>query len=531
MKHPRASRSDRTAIYRLTRTARQLSRDDGGSMVIFSLFIMLMMLMVGGMAVDLMRYESKRAKLQVTLDRAVLAAADLQQTLDPETVVRDYFAKAGLADELRSVTVTQNFNSRTVEADASIDVQNMFMDMLGIDSLAAPAGGAATESITDVEIGLILDVSGSMGWGSKLQQLKSAGNDFIDTIFDGIDEEHITVSLVPYSTQVNLGLDVALLYGIVPGHFYSFCADLPASTYTSTAMPLVGLTQAGHFDADSYSGSYGGGMAANSPTCRTESTFEILPWSNDRDALKNRIQQLTAKGWTSIEIATNWGAALLDSSARPVLHGLITQGKVDPRLAGRPLDIFSPNTLKTLVIMTDGENTRHYEIAPQYRLGPSGVLWNGGNNYYVPSVEENNRDGDLIPLEPFYEPRYNRWQLQGPGVPLTWPDLFDRISVRSHAQHFRYKQYSRNADRNFWNDIVTTTETAAKDARLQQICDASKAKGFVVFTIGFEVTDRAAQVMSDCASSPAHFYRVEGLEIETAFNSIANQITALRLIQ
>jgi len=52
-----------------------------------------------------------------------------------------------------------------------------------------------------------------------------------------------------------------------------------------------------------------------------------------------------------------------------------------------------------------------------------------------------------------------------------------------------------------------------------------------VFSIGFEVSNRAAEVMEDCATSPNHFYRVDGLEIASAFNSIANQISALRLFQ
>ena len=38
-------------------------------------------------------------------------------------------------------------------------------------------------------------------------------------------------------------------------------------------------------------------------------------------------------------------------------------------------------------------------------------------------------------------------------------------------------------------------------------------------------------VMRDCASSPSHFFRVEGVEIEDAFEAIARQINQLRLTQ
>ena len=49
--------------------------------------------------------------------------------------------------------------------------------------------------------------------------------------------------------------------------------------------------------------------------------------------------------------------------------------------------------------------------------------------------------------------------------------------------------------------------------------------------MGFEVTDHSADVMRSCASTPQHFYRVQGLDIEYAFASIANQINQLKLTQ
>ena len=66
-------------------------RREDGSLIIFSLFLLIMMLMVAGMSVDLMRTETQRSRLQSTLDRAVLAGASLEQTLNSEDVVRDYF--------------------------------------------------------------------------------------------------------------------------------------------------------------------------------------------------------------------------------------------------------------------------------------------------------------------------------------------------------------------------------------------------------------------------------------------------------
>jgi hypothetical protein len=80
-------------------------------------------------------------------------------------------------------------------------------------------------------------------------------------------------------------------------------------------------------------------------------------------------------------------------------------------------------------------------------------------------------------------------------------------------------------------NVTTYYNTSSKDARLHTICDAAKDAGIIVFAIGFEVTDASATVLTDCASSPSHFYRVQGLQITTAFQSIANAIGKLRLTQ
>jgi Flp pilus assembly protein TadG len=86
-------------------------RDEDGSMILFGVFMFLMMLMIGGIAYDLLRNENVRSHLQSLSDTAALAGANLNNTQDPEVVVQDYFNKAGLAGYLKDVKVTQAVNS------------------------------------------------------------------------------------------------------------------------------------------------------------------------------------------------------------------------------------------------------------------------------------------------------------------------------------------------------------------------------------------------------------------------------------
>ena len=69
------------------------------------------------------------------------------------------------------------------------------------------------------------------------------------------------------------------------------------------------------------------------------------------------------------------------------------------------------------------------------------------------------------------------------------------------------------------------------DRRLRRICDEAHANNVVVFSIAFEAPTRGQQVMRYCASSDAHYYDVEGIDISNAFASIARTINQLRLVQ
>jgi hypothetical protein len=89
-------------------------RREDGNMTLLALLFFTCMVMFGGFAVDLMRYEADRTHLQNSLDRAALASASLNQTLTPQAVVNDYLEKEGLEGNLQKLDITIRDNSRSV---------------------------------------------------------------------------------------------------------------------------------------------------------------------------------------------------------------------------------------------------------------------------------------------------------------------------------------------------------------------------------------------------------------------------------
>lgn len=293
--------------------------------------------------------------------------------------------------------------------------------------------------------------------------------------------------------------------------------------------------------------------------------MDILPWSNDAIEINNQIEAFQDDGNTSIDVAVKWGAALLDPSLNGVLNNLqddTTNGiTIDPVFSVRPHAYSFEDGLKFIVVMTDGINTDQYYLRDTFKVGmahrpdqPNARYFLSNGHVWMKDQEIGDRDGDgrwneswynlsqrrwgnLISDSDYETAENNGWGNQGNGAavlqPLTWLEFWSRVTVARYA----YAEYHQTSDWDsnvYWDNRYapyTYVPAADKDTRLGKICTAAKDNGIVVFTIGFEVTDASATVMRNCASTPQHFYRVEGLDIEYAFASIKNQINQLKLTQ
>ncbi|MDH3665580.1 MAG: hypothetical protein OEN23_01475, partial [Paracoccaceae bacterium] len=80
--------------------------------------------------------------------------------------------------------------------------------------------------------------------------------------------------------------------------------------------------------------------------------------------------------------------------------------------------------------------------------------------------------------------------------------------------------------------IINSEATGEGDVLLKQICDQAKlGLNATVYTIGFELAGQpvAQAALEDCSSSLTTHYLVEGVDITTAFQNIANEIVNLKL--
>lgn len=551
--------------------------EERGVLAAPAILFMLSMLAVGGIGMDLVRLERDRSLLQYTLDRAVLAAADLDQELTPEAVVLDYLTKAGLEEYYETPYVevlpqgALTPTSKKVSATITGGFDVSWMGFAGFDGeLPLTAAATAEESIGRVEISMVLDVSGSMASNSRLTNLKTAAIDFVDTMDTNTEDGNLTISIVPYSTQVSVPGEFMAYLNRSDEHENSYCLNFSESDYETTALSTVdSYEQTAHFTVWG-SGDYrDDGELVPQAVCAAHSDNPertAILFEDDPDVLEDYINAFQASEMTSLDVGMKWGVGFLDPSVQPIVQDLTTGTDpfLDPAYSDRPVAFTDSETLKVVVLMTDGQNTSQYYLNSGYRGDELTPVWyNAQEDVYTTEDYDNlswNSGGDFYwhNRNDWYDHPYGngteeveewvctsyRWgscrsgyyntsyvDEPGEAVQLTYTELYEQSTVRFVYDTFRDWLGYNTAAYDWYYDVWDAHGTTEKDSRTLAICDAAKDQGIVVFTIGFEAPSSAQTILQECASSDSHYYDVDGLEIQEAFSSIASAIRQLRLTE
>ena len=187
----------------------------GNVAMIFALTMpILVMITMGG--VDINRASTVRVNLQDALDAATLAAARSSAvTVADLTDIGTKALKANLANypEIKLDSATFSLNSdHVVIADAKVNVKTLVANIilppygkLLDDTLPVGAHSEVNRSSKNIEVGLVLDITGSMA-GSRIADLKTAAAQLVDIVVQPIQTPYYTrMAIIPYSIGVNLG--------------------------------------------------------------------------------------------------------------------------------------------------------------------------------------------------------------------------------------------------------------------------------------------------------------------------------------
>lgn len=433
-----------------------------------------------GLAVDSMRAYLMQSQISKALDAAGLAAGRAAFGPNPELDAQEFFNANFRAAEL-GVTLAE-FN---VEVDAAkefltltagVDLPTTFMRIIGKEKIRVSARTVVHRQVTGLELVLVMDNTGSMRSGGKMDAMKSAAHELIDIIY-GEEEtiDNLWVGLVPYTATVNIGpartawLDPADPALSSPSPFdpttWKGCVEARAApldgddTVPATA-PFTSYFYPNDTDniwppIDDSNGAKNNGTGPNlgcgpaitplidSQTAIHDAITEMLPWH---------------RGGTAGNLGLSWGWRAIS----PNWQGL--WGGATP--ATLPLAYNTPLMEKVVVILTDGQNQ-------------------------------------------FYD-----WPGNGPG-----------------PQGSDYTSYGR------LNEFGFATLGDARDeldARMAVTCEAMKAQGIILYTITFGPSpdSQAQDLFRNCATTEArYFHAPTNDELADAFRTIGGQLSNLRIAE
>ncbi len=400
---------------------------DGTVAMIFGLCALVLFLCTG-LAIDVGRVLHAERKISSAIDAAALAAAKAlrEQGLDDagvEAVAQKFFDNnsqygGGTYAVITGVNIRIDRRINSVTIDVDSHVPTLFGHLAGVPQFGLAKSSVAIYDTKDIEIGLQLDVTGSMCMPCrKINDLKDAvagTGGMLDILMpDGGTSNKVRIGLAPFAAGVNAG-DYAL--AVSGGTAANGCVyeRMNLADQDSEAPAVGSLRFKSRADLP--------GASPCPPNAR------VMALSDDKVRLRNEIRGWSTNGSTAGHLGASWAWNLVSPEWSAIWPA-----------ASRPAPYNDGKTMKVVVLMTDGE--------------------------------------------------YNT--------------IGGRMSGANVAPSMGFAEAT---------------------------CDAMKAQGVVVYTIGFEAPNGVKASLRKCASSDAKFFdAVDGQTLRDAFRAIAAEINSLRL--
>ncbi len=340
------------------RGVRRFAHDRRGNVAIIFGAVAIPLFAIVGSAVDFGRAFNTQRELTNAIDAAGLAAGSAFN-LDADAraqLAYDYFNenfKPGSYAQINQPSIV--IGDKKINITINGTVQTSFLGVMGINTINVAASNEVTLKAKKLEVVLALDTTGSMG-GSKISTLRTSGKDLVDYLYTGEDAaDAVKMGIVPFADFVNvdaanageswLQLDNNDNYycQLIAGGQYSWSNNYYCNYYKSNPGTWKGcvrnrddpnhVNDAAATGTNKITGIYG--------PCDIE---EMLPLSNDPTVLKQKIDDLSANGWTYVPAGLAWAWRLLSPNI--------------PYTDVKPYD--DDEWVKAVVLMTDGDNTMNY---------------------------------------------------------------------------------------------------------------------------------------------------------------------------
>lgn len=396
---------------------RAFADDHSGAVAIIFALTVIPVFLIVGLALDGARGYSTKMKVGAALDAAALATAKTMRDKDLNDAevleLAQKYVTVHMSQDLPKhitsspVSATVDRTAHTVKLDLTAYVENNFGGIINIPQFEVKSTATAAFGVKEVELGMMLDVSGSMADFGKIGDLKVAVRTLLDVMIpDSGGNAKVRIGIAPFSNAVNAG---SYASSVRAGGVSHTCVSERKGTNAFTDAAPVGGDKLGH-----------------APRSCPSST--VLAITDRKPDLISANDSLSPGGTTAGHLGAAWAWYLVS----PQWNGSVWSGSNQPKP-------YSTNSvIKSVILMTDGMFNTQYELAAN------------GNS---------------------------------------------------------------------------ATQAIA-------VCNSMKAKGILVYTVGFQAPADALAILRNCATGPLYYFdATDASSLNAAFSKIAADLTELRLVQ
>lgn len=579
----------------------RLRRDQkGNALAIVAASIIPLVGAIGG-GVDLTRAYMAEARLAQACDAAALAGRKVLRNKDADgdgNVASSSAAGQEIQKFLNYNFPSGKFGTGTITRTATINdegelnitlattMPTQLLRIVGIQSLGLNADCSARRSGVNVDVVLVLDVTGSMstslGSTTRIGALKSATLSFLDTLDDlrtqlASSGMRVRVGIVPYSQTVNVGLDLyaedASYIKTTGANYYSnqYLVTKPSTNWRqrssdgitgNVSLDLSGFVSRGH--------SSGFVNAYNWKGCvEMRETVRTINSTTSLDSIPSGAWDIrdVAPG---VDGAPAWQPYILLPDEDYKTSSSVYAGRYGPPTSGSAT---SDNTFKKLDNVSQNKTRVPYRITDN-SSSVSPTRGQATNITSIDTIGPNHRCTDRVKLlaeatKDDLESYVNGLDVVGntyhdvgmywglalisPQAPFENENTYlasgfsgEERGVNRYIVFMTDGKMEPNASYSAWGQegnpssannhtVTSNTETNRVNAhrrRFRMLCEEAKRTGIEVSTVAFSnsVGSTDEDALKLCATSEDHYYKTETASgLEEAFQKIAQNIGYLRV--
>jgi len=520
--------------------ARRFRGDQRGAIAVqFALLAIPLSILVFAL-VDLGRVSLQRRQMQDALDAATLMAArstavsdaELEAVGDPAFLAE--IAGMNLGLDVSNATFKAGTGNHIV-ATATATVKPIIANLWTNADFTVTASSDVVRSSKNLEVAVVLDITGSMS-GSRITDLKTGASDLVDIVVKDVQAPFYSkVAIVPYSVGVNVGSYADAARGPIVARTITNISKANPAVITSTAHGfIVG-------DKVTISGVSG-------PTALNGNTYNVTAVTANTFTINANTSSAALYG--------GGGVATCNTSTNPGCANFTFTS------AGYTTETRALSTCVTERIGTEAYTDVAPSIAPVGRNYPTTKDYSYQPNP-CPTASITPLSSDRAALKAKINALETGgstagqvgfawgWYMISPNFGYLWPSAAQRpapyntkdllkvvVLMTDGAFNTPYCKgvIARDAGSGSGasDDHINCNATNGDPlSQTRRLCDAMKdpALNLTIFTVGFDVNNSSAiNMLKYCATDPAHVYfPATGSELKTVFNSIAQEISSLRI--